>query len=118
MDDGSPPRRPDSADLNPAEAAPPEIIRANSNETERPSSAQRPKADAREMPDPDDEAALDDDPDLFQKIDDFDWDELHERYHRTVNNASEAEAGLMREWANLMEVWRLPVPLLRRRAHS
>lgn len=45
-----------------------------------------------------------DDVDPADEIGDFDWDDLHERYHKTISTASEQEKELLQEFAELMHV--------------
>lgn len=81
-------------------------IRADSGETERPASAQRIKADT-EQATTEEEDEEDEDADPADKIDDFNWDDLQERYHQAIDTVSQEEAALMQEWSQLMEVCRL-----------
>lgn len=85
------------------------IVRTVSSETEQPPSAQRvnPELNAPENDDVGDEAESEIDP--AEQIADFNWEELHERYHDAINGASEKEAELMREWEELMAVISTPL---------
>lgn len=81
--------------------------RVKSDATERPTSAQRDRDEsdqesdikAEEHGDSDDEDA---DPAI--KINPYDWDHLHQRYHDTIKECEGEEKELMNEWASLMEV--------------
>lgn len=77
-----------------------------SNETERPGSAQRGRDDSEERLNIEaGEDALDEEEaDPAVQIADFDWDDLHERYHDAIKKTSREEEALMQEWAGLMEV--------------
>lgn len=84
----------------------PPLRRVNSNETERPPSAQQVIRDADETDeDEDDEEEVDSDP--AEKMADFDWNDLHQRYHDAMNACQDEEAELAQEWDSLMAV-RLP----------
>lgn len=85
--------------------AQPALKRINSDETERPSSAQESQHA------PDDQASEDsdeefnsDDSDPAHRIEDFDWEDLHHRYHEAMKVCHGEEAALMEEWKNLMLV--------------
>ena len=52
----------------------------------------------------------DSDADPAEQIESFDWEALREQYHQAVNAASEEEAQLLQEWAQLMEVCRFQHP--------
>lgn len=80
--------------------------RVNSDSTERPASAQRDRRDDL-VQHSDVEAELDlsdEDADPADSIVDFNWDELHQKYHDAINQCSQEETELMGEWLNLMEV--------------
>lgn len=81
----------------------PSLKRINSEETERPPSAQRVQREDT-VPDSEesDEDELDSDP--AEKIVDFNWDELHQRYHEAMNGCHAHEAELAQEWESLMNV--------------
>lgn len=105
MENPGPTHKSDPAGTNPDGNTRAPIIRADSGETERPPSVQRVNPDANKSPNcTDDEEELDEEPDPGNKIVDFDWEDLHERYHRAINTASAEEAELMSEWSELMEV--------------
>jgi len=80
--------------------------RVNSDSTERPASAQRGRRDGSvERSDVEGELELsDEDADPADPIVDFDWDELHQKYHDAINQCSQEETELMGEWSSLMEV--------------
>lgn len=84
----------------------PKHKRVNSDDTERPASAQRDRRDGS-VERSDVEAELDhsdEDADPAEPIADFDWQGLHEEYHAAINQCSQEEAELMHEWSGLMEV--------------
>ncbi|KAF2035933.1 hypothetical protein EK21DRAFT_53574 [Setomelanomma holmii] len=85
----------------------PPLRRATSEETERPPSAQQARRDSDEHAggDQDDEEELDSDP--AEKIVEFDWDELHERYHEAMKGCHDAEGELAQEWESLMSYFRI-----------
>ncbi|KAL1603986.1 hypothetical protein SLS60_005578 [Paraconiothyrium brasiliense] len=45
--------------------------------------------------------------DPAEEIEDFDWDELHERYHRAIGTASAQELELLHEFAQLMDYFKI-----------
>jgi hypothetical protein len=77
----------------------------HSDETERPSSAQRTKDDAdNEAEAATEEQSEDEESDPAEKIVDFDWEDLQHRYHRAMDQCHNEEAQLTQEWENLMDV--------------
>lgn len=84
------------------EAPKPSLRRINSEETERPPSAQRVQRDTISDSEESGDDELDADP--AEKIIDFDWDDLHQRYHDAMNGCHTKEAELAQEWENLMNV--------------
>lgn len=80
--------------------------RVNSDDTERPASAQRDRDGPEEHSDIEAEQEVSDDGDAdpAEQICDFDWEHLHERYHNAINQCSQEEAELLGEWTSLMEV--------------
>lgn len=82
--------------------------RMNSDDTERPPSAQHGHDDSERSLDVESEQEFsednDDDNDPAAQITNFDWGGLHERYHAAINDCSQDEAELMLEWNTLMEV--------------
>lgn len=84
--------------------------RINSDDTERPASAQRDSDDSEQHSDIEVEQKLpdDDEADPAAQIADFDWEHLHQRYHDAIKTCSDEEAELMQEWSNLMEVLMSP----------
>jgi hypothetical protein len=84
--------------------------RAYSDETERPPSAQQHREDTDEHDDDlveeEGEEELNSDP--AEKIVDFDWGKLHERYHAAMDNCHKEEGDLTQEFESLMAV-RLPL---------
>lgn len=88
-----------------AEAIRPSLRRVSSEDTERPPSAQQLDRDRGEQTDASDSDGLEDDEnDPADKIADFDWDDLHERYHEAVDKCHGQETELMQEWESLMTV--------------
>ncbi|KAH7379317.1 hypothetical protein DE146DRAFT_625558 [Phaeosphaeria sp. MPI-PUGE-AT-0046c] len=83
----------------------PPLRRVNSEETERPPSAQRVQRDAIPDSEASDEDELDADP--AEKIVDFNWDELHQRYHSAMDGCHTHEAELAQEWESLMNYFRV-----------
>ena len=89
-----------------AEASRPPLRRVSSDETERPPSAQQllhRDVDEQTVARGDDEQEAED-IDPAEAIVDFDWNDLHERYHEAVNKCHGQETELMQEWENLMSV--------------
>jgi hypothetical protein len=87
------------------------LRRVNSDETERPTSAQQTQDEVNEHSDANGEAdPEEEDSDPAEKIDDFDWDDLHRRYHEAVKKCHGEEAELVQEWESLMAVL-LPLPM-------
>jgi hypothetical protein len=89
----------------------PPLIRGGSNETERPPSAQRVNIDTTEQLTTEEEGPIqegedesDSDVDPADRIEDFDWDQLYERYQSQMDTLSGEEAALMEEWTKLMHV--------------
>ncbi|KAF2442317.1 hypothetical protein P171DRAFT_433845 [Karstenula rhodostoma CBS 690.94] len=85
-------------------------IPADSTEEDRPPSAQQ----AQQVPEvenlePGEGEAYDsnDDVDPADEIVDFDWEELHERYHNTISTASAQEQELLEEFAQLMDYFKI-----------
>ena len=88
-----------------AQAVQAPLRRINSDETERPPSAQQTQNQVDEQSDAnDEEQSEDEDPDPAEKIEDFDWDDLHARYHEAIKKCHSEEAELMQEWESLMAV--------------
>ncbi|KAF3001401.1 hypothetical protein E8E13_007194 [Curvularia kusanoi] len=83
--------------------------RVNSDDTERPTSVQRDRDDLGQIPDAGAETSDSDDEhaDPALQIEDYNWQELHERYHNIINTCNAEEKELMEEWANLMEYFRI-----------
>jgi len=104
MESGTP-HKPEPAGPNQEAEKRPPITQADSGETERPASAQRVNADvAEQLTTDEEEEPEEEEADPADEIDDFDWDELHQRYHLAIDTASQEEAELMQEWTQLMEV--------------
>jgi hypothetical protein len=81
------------------------LRRVNSDETERPTSAQQTQDEVDEHADANGEAdSEEEDSDPAEKVEDFDWDDLHRRYHEAVKNCHGEEAELMQEWESIMAV--------------
>jgi hypothetical protein len=108
MENAGSSRKSDAAGANADAAARPPVIRDDSGETERPTSAQpRGNAATSEQLTADEKQEPGEEVDPADKIEDFDWEELHERYHQAIDTASQEEAALMQEWKQLMDVGRL-----------
>ena len=85
------------------------LRRINSDETERPPSAQQTQDEDNEHTDANEEAQPEDeDSDLAESVVDFDWDDLHRRYHEVIKTCHGKEAELMQEWESLMAVLHPP----------
>lgn len=88
--------------------------RGSSKETEpAPPSAQQPQGDADastetegEDEDEDEEESEEDesDSDPSERMTNFDWENLNERYHDAINQCQSHETELMQEWDSLMNV--------------
>ena len=77
----------------------------NSDETERPPSAQQAQHNDHDSADAESESEdEDEESEPADRIDDFDWEDLHHRYHEAMKNCHGEEAALMEEWENLMDV--------------
>jgi hypothetical protein len=83
----------------------PPLKRLGSDDTERPPSAQQ-HADGSDYVDDDDdeeeEEELESDP--AEKLIDFDWESLMQRYHDAMQVCHDEEGQLMQEWESLMNV--------------
>jgi hypothetical protein len=90
------------------DAAKPPMKRVSSENTERPPSAQQFQRDNEEHSDENDddeeEDADDLDSDPAVRIADFDWTDLHKRYHDAINGCHDEESELAQEWESLMNV--------------
>ncbi|KAF2186822.1 hypothetical protein K469DRAFT_725504 [Zopfia rhizophila CBS 207.26] len=53
------------------------------------------------------EDEIEDESDPAEKIQDFDWKHLEERYHDAIKGCEGIENGLMQEWSNLMDFFRV-----------
>lgn len=79
--------------------------RVGSDETERPHSAQQTQHDTdSHISETSEEESDEDDLDPAHRIDDFNWEDLHHRYHEAVKVCHGEEAALMEEWESLMTV--------------
>lgn len=83
--------------------------RASSADTERPPNSAQRIANQDEIGEPADgnhEEAIEEEEeeDPADKIADFDWDGLHERYHAAIDKCAENETKLMQEFESLMNV--------------
>ena len=80
--------------------------RESSDETGKPPpSAQQVQSNANTNIDTETEDGEEDsDSDPSERIANFDWDGLHERYHDAINKSKDDEAELLQEWSNLMNV--------------
>lgn len=103
MDD-NPTLKPELLPTHSTQPSRPVVKRVESDETERPPSAQQRHEDASEVPsDPSSEDdPIDDDP--AQKPSDFNWNDLHARYHAAINKCQGEENESMQEFQNLMTV--------------
>lgn len=63
------------------------------------------KVNEEEEEEEEEEDEPEEDIDPAEKISDFDWDELHARYHEAMNQADIEEQKAFKEWAHLMEVY-------------
>jgi hypothetical protein len=79
--------------------------RASSEDTERPPSAQQLQRDEDEHADESDEPEDDTDTDPAEKIEDFDWEDLHSRYEDAMQKCYAREGELAQEWERLMNVY-------------
>lgn len=86
------------------ESKPSAVLRnVHSDESERPPSAQQRRAEDEAMSEDDNDGEeLDSDP--AEPIADFDWEELHKRYHDAMTECHEHEGQLTEEWTQLMNV--------------
>lgn len=84
----------------------PKHKRVGSDDTERPASAQRIHDDSEEQSDIEaqQESSDDENVDPAAQIANFDWEELHKRYHDEIDRCSEEEIKLSDEWESLMKV--------------
>jgi hypothetical protein len=83
----------------------PLVRRTHSDETERPSSAQRTKDEVDDEANAATEEQSEyEETDPAEKIVDFDWEDLEVRYHDAMKTCHAEEEQLMEEWANLMDV--------------
>lgn len=90
----------------------PVLRRVSTGETERPPSAQQARGDADVAFDTSEDNEMEEeDSDPADRIADFDWEDLHTRYHEAIKKCSEDEEALMQEWESLMSV-RLHLPVV------
>ncbi|USP77252.1 hypothetical protein yc1106_04526 [Curvularia clavata] len=88
--------------------AQPVLKRVNSDETERPPSAQQTQhASDGQASETSDEEFDSEDSDPAHRIEDFDWEDLHHRYHEAMKVCHGEEAALMEEWEDLMLYFRI-----------
>jgi hypothetical protein len=89
-------------------ASVPLINREDFEETERPASAQRVNPPTNDNLNIGEEEYLEpeeeDSDDPADKLAEFNWDDLHARYHQVINQATDEETELMDEWSHLMGV--------------
>lgn len=79
--------------------------RVGSDDTERPHSAQQTQHDTdSHISETSEEESDEEDSDPAHRIDDFDWEDLHHRYHEAMKGCHDEEAALMEEWEGLMTV--------------
>jgi hypothetical protein len=87
------------------ETSKPPLRRVSSTETDRPPSAQQLRqVDECHADESDEEHEEDPDSDPAEKIVDFDWNDLHRRYHDAMKGCHEQEGELTQEWESLMKV--------------
>lgn len=86
--------------------AKPPMGRVSSEEAERPPSAQQCQRDTEEHTDENGEEEGEDDldSDPAERIADFDWTDLHQRYHNAMQGCHDQEGELAQEWESLMNV--------------
>jgi len=87
-----------------AETSRPVVKRVDSDETERPPSAQQrhdDESDERSDAMSEDDPAIDD---PAHRLSAFDWNDLHARYHAAISKCQGEENELMQEFQNLMTV--------------
>ncbi|KAH3905740.1 hypothetical protein HBI56_211440 [Parastagonospora nodorum] len=91
------------------DTASPSHKRVSSDDTERPPSAQQVRKDSDQNAEEDYDEMEEDDVDSnpAQKIEDFDWNELHGRYHEAMNKCRTQEGELAEEWESLMNYFRI-----------
>ncbi|KAF2831498.1 hypothetical protein CC86DRAFT_366849 [Ophiobolus disseminans] len=90
------------------DASKPQLRRISSEDTERPPSAQQVHGNEDEHDDEideEDEEELDSDP--AERVIDFDWEDLHERYHKAMQGCHDQEGKLAQEWESLMNYFRI-----------
>ena len=88
-----------------APASRPALRRVGSDETERPLSPQQSQHASDDQASEDSGQESDEsDSDPAHRIDDFDWEDLHHRYHEAMKVCHGEEAALIEEWENLMLV--------------
>jgi hypothetical protein len=102
--DGNRNTKPEPTDAIPKGQASP-ARRPSSTDTERPPSAQQFQHDVKGDPEEGEEEDIGDDP--AEKIVDFDWDKLSERYHEAMTQCQNDETALMQEWESLMNVLKM-----------
>lgn len=88
------------------DAARPSHRRVSSEDTERPPSGQQVRKDSDQDEEENDDEMEEDDSDCnpAEKIKDFDWNELHGRYHEAMDQCHTQEGELAEEWESLMNV--------------
>ncbi|KAF1836658.1 hypothetical protein BDW02DRAFT_566750 [Decorospora gaudefroyi] len=90
------------------ETVPPPLRRVGSNETQRPASARRSHDGVDEQADVNaEDLSEEENTDPAERIEDFDWDDLHHRYHEAIKKCHGDEAELMQEWESLMAYFRV-----------
>jgi len=81
------------------------IRRPSSTDTERPPSGQRVHQHVEDNPLSENEEEVEEvEADPGVKIEEFDWDELSERYHKEIAKCEENEDALSQEFEDLMNV--------------
>lgn len=105
--EATPAVKPEPPATQDAETSRPMRKRANSDDTERPPSAQQQRNETgSEDSDANSEnESIDDGP--ADRIPDFDWDDLHSRYHAAIDKCQTEENELMHEFESLMTYFRI-----------
>ena len=104
--DQAPKAEPSETEPNAGETQSPTNQRDSREEDRPPSGQQAQQAPIVDTPEIKEDGDMDSDEDVdpADQIDDFDWNDLHEKYHIAMNKASAQEQALMQEFAQLMDV--------------
>ena len=108
MNDGPVSREEEPAGKHPnSQASQTAHQRTGSGDTERPPSGQHSHESTNENIEGTTTEEQDgEDSDPAEMIEEFDWNDLIERYHDAMNKCTDEEAHLMQEWSGLMDVRR------------